>query len=130
MMHFVTPLGARRPLCAWWALVLVTGCAPRASMSTPAAANASPGAPCSGSALTYVENVRPVLERSCFACHAPGGEAGDEHDFTRFAVLHAQKDAMVANVASQSMPPPGRPQLQDGEVAVLLRWAACGARER
>ena len=96
-------------------------------------ASSAPDAParaCAASAPTYWADVRPVLERRCFACHAGAGEAADEHDFAQIGVVRAQLVALVANVETRSMPPDGQPPLEDTEAALLLRWAACGARER
>jgi hypothetical protein len=119
-------------LCATlpaWAALCVTLPACR---SAPASApeSVSPSVPCTGLAPTYIADVGPVLARRCFPCHHSGGEAAEDHDFSKLEVLRAQRVAVVANVVSHTMPPPGQPALDSAETALLLNWAACGARER
>jgi uncharacterized membrane protein len=84
---------------------------------------------CEGSAPTYAADVRPVLERRCFVCHAGNGAAAEEHDFSREETLRAQRSALADDVAARSMPPPSRPQLTDAEANTLLRWARCAASD-
>jgi uncharacterized membrane protein len=119
--------------------LLVAGCvADRlvAQSSAPAAASApaapaTPAAHCTGTQPpTYVADVRPVLERRCFTCHANDGPAAEEHDFTHIETLRAQRLQLVDEVTARAMPPKGRPQLTDGEAQTLLQWVACGANER
>ena len=84
---------------------------------------------CVGAAPTYAEDVRPILERRCFKCHAGDGVAADEHDFSHFETLHAQKMALANEIGACAMPPSSEPPVPDQEAEVLLRWAACGAAE-
>jgi uncharacterized membrane protein len=100
-------------------LLAVTGCTPARSSDS-----------CAGSPTTYVSDVRPVLERRCFFCHAGDGVAAEDHDFSRVGTLRAQRRSLVDQVAQRAMPPQGRPPLTDAEAQLLLRWAACGAAER
>ena len=104
-------------------LAVLVGCA----TSQPAA---TPSASCAGPPATYVADVRPLLERRCFACHANDGVAAEDHDFSRVETLRAQRQSLTEEVAERAMPPKGRPQLTDLEAQLLLRWAACGAAER
>ena len=85
---------------------------------------------CTGPQVTYVADVRPVLQKRCFACHAGSGPAAEEHDFTRAETLRAQRHQLVDDVTAHAMPPQGRPPLAEAEAETLLRWAACGAAER
>jgi uncharacterized membrane protein len=100
--------------------------APSSSTATSSCSRVSPAA-CVGTPPTHALNVRPILERRCFACHANDGPAADSHDFSRLETLLAQRSNVADEVASCSMPPPGAPQLTDAEAATLLRWVACGA---
>ena len=72
-------------------------------------------------------DVAPVLERRCFSCHANGGIAADDHDFSSFATLHAQRHSVLAQVSMCAMPPSQATPLEPDEADVVLRWAACGA---
>jgi mono/diheme cytochrome c family protein len=104
-------------------IAVLVGCA----TGQPAA---KPSASCAGPPATYVADVRPLLERRCFACHANDGVAAEDHDFSRVETLRAQRQSLTDEVAERAMPPKGRPQLTDSEAQLLLRWAACGAAER
>jgi uncharacterized membrane protein len=81
---------------------------------------------CVGTAPTYAEDVRPVLEQRCFKCHAGDGVAAEEHDFSRLETLRAQKMALANEVGACAMPPSSEPALSDEEAERLLLWVACG----
>jgi hypothetical protein len=85
---------------------------------------------CGSSPPSYVTDARPVLERACFACHAPGGAEADEHDFSRASVAFAQRDRILRQISSGSMPPRPRSPLGPEDANTLLRWAACAAPEK
>jgi uncharacterized membrane protein len=104
-------------------LVTVVACRTRAPVAVPSRS-------CSGPPTTYVADVRPLLERRCFTCHANDGPAAEDHDFTRVEILRAQRRSLTDVVTARAMPPQGRPQLTDDEAALLLRWASCDAPER
>jgi len=106
-----------------------------ASASAPAPASASASASacartvptaCASPRPSYAADIRPLLERRCYACHANGGEAADDHDFSRLATLRAQQRSVIAEVGACAMPPQGAHPLEDDEAALLLRWIACG----
>jgi uncharacterized membrane protein len=101
----------------------LTGCATGAPAPREAAH-------CDGPPVTYVADVRPILERRCLSCHAGDGVAAEEHDFSGVATLRAQRQELADDVSSHAMPPPSQPGLDDGETSTLLRWASCGALER
>jgi hypothetical protein len=114
------------------AVVSAAACAhepPRAPARGPAVATesschrATPS--CAAALPTYAEDVRPILERRCFKCHAGNGVAADEHDFSRVETLRAQGRALIAEIGACAMPPSSEPPLSDAEADVLLRWAAC-----
>jgi uncharacterized membrane protein len=116
--------GARlRALSLAVVLAVLVGCATGQPVARPSAS-------CAGLPATYVADVRPLLERRCFACHANGGVAAEDHDFSRVETLRAQRQSITDEIAERVMPPKGRPQLTDPEAELLLRWAACGAAER
>jgi hypothetical protein len=85
--------------------------------------------PCVGAPATYAMDVRPILERRCFKCHAGEGIAADEHDFSRVETLRAQKRALANEIGACAMPPSSEPPVPDAEAEVLLRWVACGGTE-
>jgi uncharacterized membrane protein len=106
--------------------LLIAGCVADGVVARPSA----PAHSCGGAAPTYIADVRPVLERRCFTCHANDGPAAEEHDFTHVATLRAQRRQLVDEVTERAMPPQDRPQLTDAEAQTLLQWVACGANER
>jgi uncharacterized membrane protein len=113
--------------------LLVVGCAADklvAQASAPSAPAASPAHCAVAQPPTYIADVRPVLERRCFTCHANDGPAAEEHDFTHVETLRAQRQLLVDEVTARAMPPKGRPQLTDAEAQTLLQWVACGVTER
>jgi hypothetical protein len=84
---------------------------------------------CVGPPPTYTADVRPILERRCFKCHAGEGVAADEHNFSHVETLRAQKRALANEIGACAMPPSSEPPVPDAEAEVLLRWVACGAAE-
>ena len=70
---------------------------------------------------------RALVERYCVSCHSPGGDAGDEHDFTQPQLLRGQHRAISARLRAHSMPPRTSSQPTLAELTLLLHWADCGA---
>ena len=56
----------------------------------------------------------------------PGGEAADEHDFSRAEKARAQRRLIAGKVGAHAMPPPGAGTLTKEEEATLIAWATCG----
>ena len=69
------------------------------------------------------EAVAPILSEKCFRCHANGGAAADDHDFSKLATLHAQRRRIGIQVKALTMPPRGADPLTDAQRDVLTRWA-------
>jgi hypothetical protein len=78
---------------------------------------------CLSPAPSFAGEVRPVLEKRCFGCHAGDGVAADEHDFSKMDRLRVDRSAILDEVATCSMPP--RSVLADADADTLLRWAVC-----
>ena len=93
--------------------------------------SASPPKPhvedCSGAVPTYSGVVRPTIDRYCTKCHSPNGTAGEDHDFTQYELLHAQRRQLTGQLESSAMPPRGEAKPTDEERAALVHWATCGA---
>jgi hypothetical protein len=85
---------------------------------------------CAGSPPTYTDDVRPILERRCFKCHAGDGVAAEEHDFSQAQTLRSQRVALASEIGSCAMPPSPEPPVADAEAELLLRWAACSGVAR
>jgi len=107
-------------------LVLVaSGC--RTSAVPPASAPELVS--CPSPPPSYRADVVPVLHRKCFACHAGNGAEVDDHDFSSFAKVRAERVAIEGKVRARAMPPAGRQQLTDPERQTLLSWLSCQAPE-
>jgi uncharacterized membrane protein len=95
--------------------------------SRPAETTAAelPPAGCTGELASFEHDVRPLVERYCFECHARGGSATEDHDFGRFEVLFAQRRRVGRALEAHAMPPASERQPSALERALLVRWASC-----
>jgi hypothetical protein len=97
------------------------------------AATDEPGAPfpasCAGELPSFAREVRPLVERYCFECHARGGSATEEHDFEHFDTLFAQRHRVAGVLTAHAMPPGSASQPSEPERAMLARWASCSRPE-
>jgi hypothetical protein len=84
---------------------------------------------CAGSPPTYADDLRPILEKHCFKCHAGDGVEADDHNFSHVETLRAQKRALANEIGQCAMPPSPEPAVSDSEAELLLRWVACGAAD-
>ena len=118
-------MNPRHALAVGLVLLVLARCSSAASPNVVA----NVGAPqtCATSDPSYASAVRPVVERYCVSCHSADGDAGDEHDFTRPALLKAQRRLVSARLRAHSMPPATSAQPSDAERALLTHWADCGA---
>ena len=86
-------------------------------------------------AVTFTEDVAPILASHCAACHRPGGIGPFsllDYDAAR------ERAAQIAEATGGRVMPPWKPvappgafegerRLSDAEIGVLARWAAAGA---
>jgi hypothetical protein len=99
----------------WLWLIGIGACAPAVTPSKPPP--------------SFTQDVRPILEHRCFKCHAGDGVAADEHDFSKFPTLFAQRQSVANAVSKGVMPPSGEPPLPKPQADIVTRWIASGARE-
>lgn len=109
--------------CLLWAATWACAGAP-APASAP---TSTPRANCAGPAPSYQREVVPLLQRYCLGCHTAGGEAGEDHDFSRPAVLSAQRRQLWGELETEAMPPQDHPQPSRAERDLLERWVCFGA---
>ncbi|HEX3769387.1 MAG TPA: hypothetical protein VHV30_00920 [Polyangiaceae bacterium] len=84
--------------------------------TNPVACNAAPSP-------DFARDVQPIVAHRCLSCHANGGVAADEHDFSRPESFKAAHREIADEISSRSMPP-GAP-LPPREADILVRWATC-----
>ncbi len=83
--------------------------------------------PATGGATDFDRDVKPVLERSCYACHNPALRNADL-DLTRFEteakVLADPKtwEKVVEKTRTRQMPAAPFPPLVDSELELVTRW--------
>lgn len=93
--------------------------------------------PGSASAVTFADDVAPIINRHCIECHRPG--LGTPFTFMNFAEVSA-KAKMIARVTEDGTMPPWKPErghvplrgergLSDAEKATLRQWVQEGAPE-
>lgn len=95
--------------------------------SPPPETTVSRNTACSTAPAPARSQIEPLFQHYCVSCHSPDGSAGEEHDFTRFDVLRAQRRRVKAVLEASAMPPRGLPQPNDAERARMIAWA-CAAR--
>ena len=103
------------------------GATPPATTTLPPSED--PHATCAGGPPSFEHEVRPLLERYCFECHARDGNASEEHDFEDFETLFAQRKRVARALAAHAMPPSSASQPSESERATFARWARCARRE-
>ena len=87
--------------------------------------------PCVG-APTYTNDVRPIVEARCLACHAAGLAGDARHgapeglDFDSLESTEPHLEAFADALTSGRMPPTNGPALTTAEERQLVsRWRAC-----
>lgn len=119
--------------------VLIAACRqpPATDPAAPQTAASQTAAPPSTGPVTFAQDVAPILYTHCVTCHRPGQVA----PFSLITYADARKRAAtIAEVtAAREMPPwlaepgehafVGARRLDDGQLAVLRRWAESGAPE-
>jgi uncharacterized membrane protein/mono/diheme cytochrome c family protein len=97
-------------------------------------------------AIIYANMVQPILNSKCISCHNPkkakgelvmesfasllkGGKDGKLWDSTQkdFGLLLSRLHLPLEN--KKHMPPTGKPQLTDEEIAILYHWIKSGASD-
>ena len=104
------------------------GPAGAARMTAAAAAVVPPPTP----GARYHKEIKPVLEKFCFDCHADGANKGnmslDEFKDDDDMLAHkGQWLAIMKNVRAGVMPPPGKPRPTEAQQKQLAAWIKQGA---
>lgn len=77
---------------------------------------------------TYNDDIHPIVEKYCSACHRPGSGLPVWTDYSQaFAKRNKIMERVVVN---RSMPPKGMPQLDASDIAKIKTWIEDGALEK
>src|SRR4051812_124149 len=107
----------------WLLFILVSGCGLRPQDDPGPTAPVATLAP--KTELSFADNINPILQNNCGACHSPGAKqsvfVGDEKKFQEMA------DDVVMRITSGNpkavMPPPkARDPLSDTDKKALLKY--------
>lgn len=80
--------------------------------------------------LTYVQDVKPVVDLNCVSCHSVGGQAGNI-PYETYDQVSAGVNAMIAATMSpdRPMPPEAAAEARAQIADILTAWAADGLVE-
>jgi len=83
---------------------------------------------------TYVQDVRPILEKNCLGCHSPGGTG--HLPLWNYTNARDYAKQIVAVVTGKAMPIPrhygllgDKGTLTKADVDTIVQWAAAGSPE-
>jgi hypothetical protein len=92
---------------------------------------------CPTPAPSYATDIVPIIQQSCFPCHATGGIEAGHFDYSTYAGLSAAASEVLTQVNDCLMPPSapipgsgvdaGTPPLTTEARLALLGWLVCGA---
>ena len=81
--------------------------------------------------LTYVLNVKPLMEMNCTPCHFP--PKGNKKAYDNYLAVKGDIDAILERVnknpGERGFMPMKHPKLSDSSIAVLVKWKNDGLRE-
>ena len=121
----------------WW-LCLLLACGNPQTKDTESASSTDSGTDASSNpdAITFHDDIRPIMARSCDDCHGPERTS---FDLSEYAVASELSEQIASAVESKRMPPwppdpechpihnPG--QLTEAERVIFRQWADTGAQE-
>lgn len=77
---------------------------------------------------TYNEDIHPIFQKYCGACHRPGSGLPNWLDYSQ---AYAKRNKIMENgVIKRIMPPKGMPQLAESDIAKIKLWIENGAPEQ
>jgi hypothetical protein len=76
---------------------------------------------------SWVNDVEPIVDQTCNACHGVGGVEQPVFDFSTYEGVHKDFGAVLNSVYSCLMPPPDAGGLMRAEREALLAWLVCRA---
>ena len=83
---------------------------------------------CDTTAVSYIADIRPIVDGNCISCHAPGGER-ETSPLLTYAELKQYADTRDivgrTNGSTSLMPPSGK--MSSCNVALIAAWVNAGA---
>ena len=113
-------------------VVPVASATPASPTVTASSAPAAASSPAAAGAVTFSQDVAPLIESRCASCHGPGGSGADDALLTTaagkadYAAIKGDISQIVSVVQRGKMPE-GGPRFTSAEVAVLQRWQQAGS---
>ncbi len=80
-----------------------------------------------GPSITYINNVRPIMETRCFQCH--GGKIPTLPDFSTYEKAYKKRYQIRSRVWTWKNMPPGRSDMNDVERRTIKMWVDQGAKK-
>jgi hypothetical protein len=84
-------------------------------------------ATCPSLVPSWMNDVEPIINLRCGACHGVGGVEQSKLDFSTYQGVHNSFTPILITVAGCVMPPPGVAPLTAAERQMLLAWLVCAA---
>ena len=82
---------------------------------------------CPPTVPSYQNDIVPIVQGTCYPCHAPGGNADAVVDLSTYANIVAKKGPVLDSVYGCRMPPVVSPPLTAAQRALFLAWFICNA---
>jgi hypothetical protein len=82
-------------------------------------------ATCPPAVPSWMNDVEPIINRRCGACHGVGGVEQSKFDFSTYQGVHNSLTPIIVNVAGCLMPPPDAAAPTLAERQTLLAWLVC-----
>jgi len=127
MRRCADSLGGRAPVLVAVLMLLAPQSTRLTGLATPAE-NPRSGVP------QYEQDVRPILEARCMACHGDSSPAAGLNLTTLSSIQKGSKNGPVIvhgasqnsnlfqKISSKSMPPPGAPPLSEEQIQTIRKW--------
>ena len=124
--------GSSRGRWLGFVALLVASCTTSGPMTLSDDAATGPQCPndlppsCPSAVPSYQNDIAPLVQASCLACHRDGGvEANRPLD--TYNNLYSERSAVLTQIYGCLMPPPVAPQLTATQRQQILTWLVCKA---
>ncbi len=74
---------------------------------------------------SWTNDVQPIINARCVACHMPGGAGSSKFDYTTYEGVRKAGTDLAVRVESCAMPPADAAPLTPIERGTLFSWVEC-----